>query len=66
MVYMEPWLLGTPVGGRNLGFITSDLKNSGMVFPLLYDQIKVEANNEIKDFGSLDMEDQMDFISGKR
>lgn len=63
MVYMEPWLLGTPVGGRNLEYITSDLSNSGMIFPLLYNEIKVETESGTVDFASLDFDKQMNVIS---
>ncbi len=63
MVYMEPWLLGTPVGGRNLDYITSDLRNSGMIFPLLYDEVQVETEAGKADFGTLEMEGQMNVIS---
>lgn len=63
MVYMEPWLLGTPVGGRNLEYITSDLSSSGMIFPLLYDEIKVETESGTVDFASLDINKQMNVIS---
>lgn len=63
MVYMEPWLLETPVGGRNLEYITSDLLNSGMIFPLLYDKIQVENDGKLVDFAGLEMDVQMKVIS---
>jgi glycosyltransferase involved in cell wall biosynthesis len=63
MVYMEPWLLGTPVGGRNLEYITTDLSNSGMIFPLLYDQIQVGTEEGNTDFALLEMGKQMRVIS---
>lgn len=63
MVYMEPWLLGTPVGGRNLDYITADLSSSGMIFPMLYDQIQVETEEGFTDFAALNMDQQMNVIS---
>ena len=59
MVYMEPWLLGTPVIGRNIEMVTKDLISSGVNFPLLYNSILID---ESKDFGQMSMEDQMQFI----
>jgi hypothetical protein len=60
---MEPWLIGTPVGGRNIDYITSDLKASGMQFPLLYDKILIDTGGRRTDFAALDMDEQMNFIS---
>lgn len=59
MVYMEPWLLGTPVIGRDIEMVTKDLINSGVSFPLLYNSIQID---EGKDFGQLDMDEQILFI----
>ncbi len=47
MVYMEPWLLNTPVIGRNIKMVTDDLKLAGMEFPMLYDRFVVEDNKEL-------------------
>jgi glycosyltransferase involved in cell wall biosynthesis len=62
MVYMEPWLINTPVIGRNLKNITNDLEQSGMRFPLLYDTLNIMNKGELTDFGRLEMQDQMHFI----
>ncbi|MBN1596674.1 MAG: glycosyltransferase family 4 protein [Bacteroidales bacterium] len=62
MVYMEPWLLKTPVVGRNLEYITKDLKQSGIEFPMLYNAINVEFENSIQDFANLEPEVQMQII----
>lgn len=62
MAYLEPWLLGTPVGGRNLTNITTDLRKSGLRFPLLYDELLVPVENEQTDFAKLDMQQQMTII----
>ena len=62
MVYMEPWLLGTSVIGRDLPNITNDLEQSGMEFPLLYERLAVMRENRESDFGMLAMQEQMNYI----
>lgn len=62
MVFLEPWLLGTPVMGRNIGYVTRDLIESGVQFPLLYDEIEVETENGQADFATLEMEEQQQVI----
>lgn len=57
MVYLEPWLLNTPVVGRDIDFITKDFKADGFEFPVLYKHILIDANG--KDFKNLSMEEQM-------
>jgi len=57
MVYLEPWLLKTPVVGRDIDFITKDFRSDGFEFPALYKHILIEANG--KDFKNLSMEEQM-------
>lgn len=62
MVFLEPWLLGTPVMGRNISYVTKDLMESGVEFPLLYDEINVEYDQGIHDFGTLTPDQQKDLI----
>jgi glycosyltransferase involved in cell wall biosynthesis len=62
MVFLEPWLLGTPVMGRNIGYVTRDLTQSGVQFPLLYDEITVETESGNADFATLQMEQQQQVI----
>lgn len=62
MVYMEPWLMGTPVLGRNLSNITEDLEQSGIIFPLLYNSINIPGEAVKSDFAALSMQEQMEFI----
>jgi glycosyltransferase involved in cell wall biosynthesis len=62
MVFLEPWLLGTPVMGRNISYVTKDLTESGVEFPLLYDEINVEFEDAIHDFGDLDPGQQQNLI----
>ncbi|WP_340114102.1 hypothetical protein [Maribellus mangrovi] len=60
MVYLEPWLLNTPVVGRDIDYITKDFKNDGFTFPTLYYKINIPG---IKiDFKDLNMKMQMEVI----
>lgn len=61
MVYLEPWLLNTPVVGRDIHYITEDFKADGFQFPTLYYKINIP---EVKvDFKELNMKMQMEIIS---
>lgn len=54
MAFMEPWLYETPVVGRNLPSVTSDLRSAGMLFPVLYDALWVDTPDGMKsDFSTL-------------
>jgi glycosyltransferase involved in cell wall biosynthesis len=64
MVYLEPWLAGTPVAGRNLPCITDDLGKYGLEFSRLYDRLEVKTNTGTCDFSDLDTEAQENFILG--
>ena len=64
MAYLEPWLMNVPVVGRNIKNITGDLKNSGIQFLRLYNQITVMWNNKQIDFKDLRINEQMDVILG--
>ena len=61
MVYLEPWLLNTPVVGRNIRYLTKDFKNDGFVFPALYNKIIFPDYPD--DFKNLPMKIQMQAIS---
>jgi glycosyltransferase involved in cell wall biosynthesis len=63
MVYLEPWLAGTPVIGRDLPCITGDLKKYGIEFPRLYKSIMVETQAGIIDFKDLELELQENYIT---
>ncbi len=56
MVFIEPWLAGTPVVGRDLPCVTADLKNAGMELPGLYDSLYVDGPSGVADFGTLEDE----------
>ncbi len=60
MVYMEPWLLNTPVIGRDIQMVTEDLKSSGVEFPLLYDKLLIIDNKELHE---LNPEAQMNVLN---
>ena len=60
MVYLEPWLLNTPVVGRDIEFISKDFKEDGFEFPALYKHILIDENG--KDFKDLSIEEQMQEI----
>lgn len=58
MVYLEPWLAGTPVIGRELPCIIGDLKRLGVDFPRLYEHILIETPDSTMDFKDLSQQDQ--------
>ncbi len=62
MVYLEPWLAGTPVSGRNLSCITEDLMKYGIEFHRLYDKIVVKTSAGMRDFSDLETREQEDHI----
>jgi glycosyltransferase involved in cell wall biosynthesis len=62
MVYLEPWLLGTPVIGRNIPMVTSDFVAAGMKFNMLYSELLINFNNRPTDFKALNQDEQMEFI----
>ncbi len=41
MVYLEAWLAGRPLVGRNLPEITADFVDQGVQFPWLYDELSI-------------------------
>jgi hypothetical protein len=41
MAFLEPWLVGKPLGGRDLPAITADFKSVGVRFESLYDRLHV-------------------------
>lgn len=63
MVFMEPWLLNTPVIGRDIPMVTKDLKASGMEFPSLYNEIMVPHDNKDSAFSKLSMSEQQKLIA---
>lgn len=61
MVYLEPWLLETPVVGRDIDYITQDFKKDGFEFPALYYKLNIPG---IKvDFKDLNMKLQMEIVA---
>ncbi len=63
MAFLEPWIYGTPVIGRDIPSVTDDLKAAGIRFPLLYEQFIVEFNDKKCDFSYLTQQEQMSLIA---
>ncbi len=64
MVYLEPWLAGTPVIGRDIPCVTADLVRQGIEFSRLYSGIYVENEGQMIDFKDLAWEQQEKVITG--
>jgi glycosyltransferase involved in cell wall biosynthesis len=62
MAFLEPWLAGVPVIGRNISYITDELKQNGIQLPLLYDQFVVSYRSVKTDFKDLNISQQQDLI----
>ncbi len=56
MAFLEPWLAGKPVVGRELPCVVNDFKEQGLKFPALYERIKVEVDGTHFDFKDLPVE----------
>ncbi len=63
MTFLEPWLFGTPVIGRNIPYVTKDFIKNNMQFPLLYNQLIINFKGEKKDFIEFSDEDKQQIIS---
>jgi glycosyltransferase involved in cell wall biosynthesis len=63
MVYIEPWMAGIPVIGRELPCVIKDLRDYGMIFPRLYNKIVIGNSGEERDFKDLKQIEQQGFIS---
>ncbi len=61
MVYLEPWLVDTPVVGRDIDFITKDFKEDGFIFPTLYFKLNIPGIKA--DFKDLNLKMQMEIIA---
>ncbi len=62
MTFLEPWLLDTPVLGRNISHVTSDIEKTGVEFPLLYNAFIVNFENKTIDFSKLTPDQQRLYI----
>jgi len=62
MVFVEPWLWGTAVAGREITAVLPDLKSLGLEYPLIYKDLAVEWKGEKLDFPLLEMQEQMAVI----
>jgi glycosyltransferase involved in cell wall biosynthesis len=63
MSFLEPWLAGKPVVGRELPCVINDFKEQGLKFPALYDSIKVEVDGRHFDFKDLSVEDKEQLLT---
>lgn len=62
MVFLEPWLKNVPVIGRNIDYITKDLKNDGLFFSMLYDNLMVKGKKGATDFKEINIAEQKELI----
>ncbi len=53
MSYLEPWLFGKPVVGRNIPYLIKDFLDEGMDFSSLYDCLSVADQEATVDFAEL-------------
>lgn len=58
MVYLEPFLFGVPVAGRELPCITDDLRRLGLRYSSLYPSLIVNHGRREVDFAGLPAEEQ--------
>jgi glycosyltransferase involved in cell wall biosynthesis len=63
MVFLESWLFGKSVVGRNLPKVTRDFRENGLALKHLYDRLPVIHDDRNRDFGMLTPQEQMDVIS---
>lgn len=59
MVFVEPWLWDTPVAGREISAVLPDLEQLGIRFPFIYKKLLVQWEEQLIDFPSLDITQQM-------
>lgn len=64
MVFVEPWLWGTPVAGREIPAVLPDMRELGLNYPLIYEKVEVRWENKWVDFPVLEMTEQMSVIRG--
>lgn len=58
MAFLEPWLFGTPVIGRNIKMVTQDFVDEGIILNKLYDELLIDG----KDFIKYSIEEQKNII----
>ena len=66
MVFLEAWLAGKPLIGRDLPEITREFKAAGMTFGGLYDSLPTSVHGSATDFGSLDPAEQISLITAAK
>lgn len=63
MAYLEPWLAGTPVIGRDIPCVTHDLIRQGIEFSRLYSGILIQNEGRMTDFKDFTFEEQEKIIT---
>jgi len=62
MSYLESWLFGKPVVGRDIGYVTRDFVQEGLILDHLYSGITVRTAEGEADFSTLAPADQRKLI----
>ena len=62
MAFLEPWLLDTPVIGRNIDYATRDFLENGIAIPHLYNRLLVHHHHASDDFKNFDDDIQREII----
>lgn len=62
MTFLEPWLIGTPVIGRNLSYVTDDITSEGVKLNFVYNQLTVIYQDNKLDFKYLSTTQQQNLI----
>jgi len=62
MAYLEPWVYGTAVIGRNLKHLTKDFTNKNLKFTGLYDKIMIDFNRQQLDFKDIIADNQRVYL----
>jgi len=62
MAYIEPWMMNTPVAGRELKNVLQDLTHAGLEFPSLYEKLLVKDESRWRDLAEIGFEKQREII----
>jgi len=62
MAYLEPWLAGKPVVGREIPMVVSDMRRAGVIMDSLYTELPVFYENNWFDFALLSPIQQQEYV----
>ncbi len=62
MAYLEPWLAGKPVAGREIPMVVNDMRNGGVIMDQLYTELAVPFEDSFVDFASLSPQNQLRLV----